>query len=63
MCALDFETPDLRGKVMERCRENGMMMLASGRQGIRFRPALNVTREEIEEGVERLRRSVEEAIG
>jgi len=63
MCAFDLETPDLRRCVMERCHANGLLMLASGPQGIRFRPALNVTREEIEEGLERIDRSLVEAIG
>ncbi len=63
MCAIDLDSPDLRKKVMDRCHENGLMMLSSGSQGIRFRPALNVTQEEIEEGLSVLRRSVAEAIG
>ena len=63
MCAIDLDSPDLRKKVMDRCHENGLMMLSSGSQGIRFRPALNVTQEEIEEGLSILRRSVAEAIG
>ncbi len=62
MCALDFDTPALRKKVMERCQENGLLMLATGPTGIRFRPALNVTREEIEEGISLLRKSVSEAV-
>jgi L-lysine 6-transaminase len=62
MCAFDLETPELRRKVIERCHANGLLMLASGPQGIRFRPALNVTREEIEEGLERIDSSVAEAI-
>ena len=62
MCALDFETPALRKAVMNRCHDNGLMMLATGPSGIRFRPALNITREEIEEGLTLLRKSVTEAI-
>jgi L-lysine 6-transaminase len=63
MCALDFDTAGLRKKVMDRCHENGLIMLATGPAGIRFRPALNVTRAEVEEGVSLLRQSVTEAVG
>ena len=63
MCALDFDSPGLRKKVMDRCHENGLIMLATGPAGIRFRPALNVTRAEVEEGVSLLRQSVTEAVG
>ncbi len=62
MCAFDLETPQLRKNVMDRCHENGLLMLASGPQGIRFRPALNVTRDDIEEGLARIDRSLEEAL-
>lgn len=63
MCAFDLDGPELRKKVMARCQENGLLMLGSGTQGIRFRPALNVTREDIEEGIARIDRSLSEAIG
>jgi L-lysine 6-transaminase len=63
MCAFDLETAELRKRVMGRCQANGLMMLASGPRGIRFRPALNVAREEVEEGIALLRRSLSEALG
>jgi L-lysine 6-transaminase len=63
MCAFDLETPELRTAVMDRCHDNGLMMLASGPRGIRFRPALTITREEIEEGIHLLHRSLSEAMG
>jgi len=61
MCAFDLSSQALRKKTMDRCWANGLLMLASGKRGIRFRPALNVTRAEIEEGLALLERSVAEA--
>ncbi len=62
MCAFDLASADLRQRVIDRCHENGLLMLKSGPQGIRFRPALNVTASEIEEGLALLDRSVAEAL-
>lgn len=62
MCAFDLETPELRKLVIDRCHENGLLILATGRSGIRFRPALNITHEDLEEGLALLRRSISEAV-
>ena len=62
MCAFDLSTPEIRDRVKNRCLENGLLVLPSGPQGIRFRPALNITTEEIEEGLTVLQRSLGEVL-
>lgn len=56
--ALDLPDKEMRDRVLSACLENGLIALASGSAAIRFRPALNLSREEAEEGVRKLRRAV-----
>jgi L-lysine 6-transaminase len=59
-CAMDIATPDLRGQIVAKAQELGMIILATGVQGLRFRPALNLRTEDLDLGVELLRRSIAE---
>lgn len=63
LCALDLATPELRNKAVAKAQELGMIMLATGVQGLRFRTALNVRPEDLDLGVELLRKSIKGAIG
>jgi L-lysine 6-transaminase len=63
MCALDLSTPELRGKVVRRCFEDGMIVLPCGARSVRFRPTLSVTAEAIAEGVTRLERAIAAVVG
>jgi len=56
--ALDLPDKPMRDRALAACMENGLIALASGQSAIRFRPALNLSREEAEEGVRRLRRAI-----
>ena len=58
-----FDLPDkkVRDKTLSACLDNGLIALASGASAIRFRPALNLSREEADEGVRKLRRAVQSA--
>jgi L-lysine 6-transaminase len=58
--AFDVVTPELRTKIRTRCFERGLMILPCGERSIRFRPPLNVTLEEIDEGIDIIRRSISE---
>ena len=58
--AFDVATPDLRTKIRNSCFDKGLMILPSGERSIRFRPPLNVTEKEIDEGMEIIRRAVGE---
>jgi hypothetical protein len=51
MCAVDLPTPELRGRVVRRCFDDGMIVLKCGPRSVRFRPTLSVTAEAISEGV------------
>jgi L-lysine 6-transaminase len=59
--AFDVATPELRTNVRNKCFEHGLMILPSGERSIRFRPALNVSQEEIDKGIEIIRRAIREA--
>ncbi len=58
-CAIDLATPELRAETISQAQALGMIVLASGRQGLRFRPSLNLRTEDLELGVELLRRSLQ----
>jgi len=59
-CALDLATPELRNAVVAKGHQLGMMILSTGVQGLRFRPAMNLTTEDLDLGVELLRKAVAE---
>jgi len=60
-CALDLTTPLLRTQTVAKAQELGMIILSTGHQGLRFRPALNLATEDLDLGVELLRESVKAA--
>lgn len=53
--AFDVNSADIRKMILRKCVENGLLILPSGSQSIRFRPALNITRQELDEGLDILR--------
>lgn len=60
LCALDLATPGLRDAVVAKGHDLGMMILSSGVRGLRFRPAMNLRTEDLDLGVELLRKAVSE---
>jgi L-lysine 6-transaminase len=54
MCAIDLPDPELRGQVVAALREASVLVLACGERTIRFRPALNVTTDELHAGARAL---------
>ncbi len=56
--AFDLPTPDLRTEVRKKALQKGLIVLPSGERSIRFRPPLNVSRQEIDEGLKILRESL-----
>jgi len=52
MIAFDLPDGDSRGKFVKAARENGLIIAGCGERSIRFRPALTLTREEVDEGME-----------
>lgn len=59
-CALDVATPELRNAVVAKGHDLGMMILSTGVKGLRFRPAMNLSTEDLDLGVELLRKAVAE---
>ena len=55
MCAFDLPDTARRDAVLGKAREEGLLGLSSGPNSIRFRPALTITREDVDEGLKRLR--------
>ncbi|HTY57976.1 MAG TPA: L-lysine 6-transaminase [Bacteroidota bacterium] len=49
--AFDMPDGETRGKVRLACMEKGLIILPSGERSIRFRPPLNVSASEIDEGI------------
>lgn len=61
--ALDLPDKVMRDRALAAGLEHGLIALASGASAIRFRPALNLSREEADEGVRKLRRAIASARG
>ena len=51
MCAIDVSSRELRDELLGCCYQNGLIVIGCGQTAIRFRPALTITREEIDEGL------------
>lgn len=59
LCAVDLTSRELRDAVLDQAFEGGMMLLACGSRSVRFRPALNVSEEDIDEGLRRFDTALE----
>ena len=55
MCAFSLPTAAQRDELIRRLWDRGVIMLASGADSVRFRPALTVSREEIDAAVDAVR--------
>jgi L-lysine 6-transaminase len=55
-----FDVPDgeLRGRLLGKARENGLLIVGCGERTVRFRPPLNLLREEVDEGFDILGKSI-----
>lgn len=61
MCAFDLPNTHARNEVISACYENGLMILPCGTHTIRFRPPLNITQDQINEGIDIIKKSIKEA--
>ena len=50
MCAFDMQSHNIRNRFVEKCFERGLFILGCGDRSIRFRPPLNISESEIDEG-------------
>ena len=58
MCAVDFPDAASRDAVIDRLYELGAITLPCGTRGLRFRPPLDITAAEVDEGLDLVRRAV-----
>jgi L-lysine 6-transaminase len=62
LCAFDLPDGKTRDALIKSCFKNRLLVLPFGPVSVRFRPPLNVSREEIDRGIEIIVRSLEEDI-
>ncbi len=62
MCAFDLPDGASRGKVLAAGREEGVLALPCGERSIRFRPFLDVTEQDLLDGVGALHRALERTL-
>jgi L-lysine 6-transaminase len=56
MCSFDFKDGNERKRFMNICYDNKLIILGCGEKSIRFRPPLNISKDEINEGLEIIRK-------
>lgn len=61
MCAFNLPNTHARNEVISACYKNGLMILPCGTHTIRFRPPLNITKSQIDEGLAIVKKSLTEA--
>lgn len=52
MCSFDFPDTELRNEFREKCLQEKLIILGCGQKSIRFRPALNIKKEDLSEGLQ-----------
>lgn len=60
MCAFTVEEAQMRDLLMQKCYDEGVIIIGCGDRSIRFRPALNISTEEIDMGMKVMRDLVKE---
>lgn len=58
MAAFDMPDGDQRDAFLGKARENGMLIVGCGERTVRFRPPLNLTRDEVDEGIDIIDRTL-----
>ena len=60
MCAITMRDADTRGKLIDSPFAKGVMILGCGYTSVRVRPSLNITRDDLIYGLDRIRESLKE---
>ncbi|MCK5256158.1 MAG: aminotransferase class III-fold pyridoxal phosphate-dependent enzyme, partial [Deltaproteobacteria bacterium] len=60
MIAFDLPTPELRDALFKKVYSHDVIVLPCGTHSIRFRPPLNISVEEIDTGIEAVKKSLQE---
>ncbi|WP_390456281.1 aminotransferase class III-fold pyridoxal phosphate-dependent enzyme, partial [Chryseobacterium sp. Alg-005] len=58
MCAIDLPTHEQRNLLRDELFNDGLIILACGDQSLRFRPHLNVTKEEIQLALDKIENNI-----
>jgi L-lysine 6-transaminase len=58
MCAIDLATHEQRNALRDELWKDGMIILSCGDHSLRFRPHLNVTREEIQLALNKIENNI-----
>ncbi len=61
MCAIDFADGALRDRVADKAYDLGAIILSCGTKSLRFRPVLDITAAEVDEGLALIRKAVDAA--
>jgi len=56
MCSFDLPTTETRNRFKDTCLKEKLIILGCGEKSIRFRPPLNITKDEIDEGLNIIRK-------
>jgi L-lysine 6-transaminase len=56
MCSFDLSSPEIRNKFKDTCLKEKLIILGCGEKSIRFRPPLNITKDELDEGLNVIRK-------
>jgi L-lysine 6-transaminase len=51
LCAIDLDTAQNRDQLRSKAYDNGLILIGCGDRSIRFRPPLNVSKTELDEGL------------
>ncbi len=57
-CAFDFPDKEMRNRFQSNCYKEGMIILPCGEKSMRFRPALNITGEQLGSGLEIIKKAL-----
>jgi L-lysine 6-transaminase len=60
MCAFTVAEAQMRDVLKQKCYDEGVIIIGCGDRSIRFRPALNISKEEIDMGLNVMREQVKE---
>jgi L-lysine 6-transaminase len=60
MCAFSLCEAQMRDLLKQKCMDAGLILIGCGDRSIRFRPALNITKDELDMGLKIIRNAVKE---
>ena len=62
-CAMDLDSKERRELLKTKANEKGLILIGCGERTIRFRPPLNISKGEVDEGIAIIRSCLKEITG